>query len=393
MPNALLEIGRTREPAASAPPIRVCFLIDFLGTGGSEWQLLALIRHLDRSRVQPFLALLDGETAKSRALEPGDCPVLRLGVQSLGRPSTVNAAMHFARFLRRERIDILQTYFADSSYFGIPVARLAGVPRIVRTRLNLGYWQTPLHRWLGRICTRFADATVTNCEPCRDAAIADEWAGPESVVVLENGVDLAQFADLPAPFADRRPGAPRRIGLVANLRPVKDPENFIRAARLVLDRHPVTTFRIAGEGQMRPQLESLIASLGLAGQVELPGRTSDVAAFLKNIDIGILCSRSEGSSNSLLEYMAAGRAIVATAVGGTPHLIEDGMHGLLVPPGKPEALAKAILRLLDDPDAAVHLGAAAQRSARQFHDQHVRASRFEAFYRELLETRGRTRGV
>ena len=146
MPSVRLPGLTTAKPAGAwvgngagtgdPPPIRVCFLIDFLGTGGTEWQLLALIRHLDRTQVQPFLALLDGETAKSRALEPADCPVLRLGVRSLCRPGTGRAAIRFARFLRRERIDVLQVYFADSSYFGIPVARLAGVPRVVRTRLE-----------------------------------------------------------------------------------------------------------------------------------------------------------------------------------------------------------------------------------------------------------------
>ena len=92
---------------------------------------------------------------------------------------------------------------------------------------------------------------------------------------------------------------------------------------------------LRAKGNCGPSLERLIAELGLVDRVVLPGRVTDVAEFLKDIDVGVLCSRSEGSSNALLEYMAAGRAIVATAVGGTPQLIEDGVHGLLVSPGDP----------------------------------------------------------
>jgi glycosyltransferase involved in cell wall biosynthesis len=385
MPSAQLEIARTREPAGSASLIRVCFLIDYLGTGGSERQLLALIRHLDRSKVEPFLVLLDGETADSRALEPVDCPVMRLGVRSLCRWSTLRAARRFARFLHRERIDILQTYFADSTYFGVPVARLAGVRRVVRTRLNLGYWMTPLHRWLGRLCTGLADATVANCEACRAADVRDEWAKPETVAVVENGVELSRFVVTPEAFADRRPNAPRSVGLVANLRPIKDPETFVRAAAIIAGRFPNVTFRVAGEGEMRPKLEHVIAELGLSDRIALLGKVEDVAAFLGTIDIGVLCSFSEGSSNAVLEYMAAGRAIAATAVGGTPQLLEDGVHGLLIPAGAPKELAAAIERLLDAPAWAAQLGAAARHRVQQCYEGQVRAKRFEEFYRRLLD--------
>jgi hypothetical protein len=139
-------------------------LIDRLTTAGTETQLLALIQRLDRRRVQPYLCLLHGESDESRALEPEDCPVLRLDVASLRHPGTLVRAWRFARFLQRERIDVLQAYFPDSTYFGVPAAWLAGVPRIVRTRNNLGYWMTPWHRRLGRLCNRVADVLVVNCE-------------------------------------------------------------------------------------------------------------------------------------------------------------------------------------------------------------------------------------
>lgn len=362
-------------------PLRVCYLIDRLYPGGTESQLLALLRHLDRARVQPYLCLLDGADATSRALEPDDCPVLRLSVRSLHRPHALAQAWRFGRFLRRERIDVLQVYFPDSTYFGTTVARLARVPRVVRTRFNLGYWINGIQRRLEWLFGRWSDATVTNCEACRDVLRADEGLAPERIVVLENGVDVHRFARC-IPLHPKR--LPRRVGLVANLRPVKDPEQFLRAAHTLTKTYPDATFHFAGDGELRPRLEGLIRELNLAGRVFLRGSVQDVPAFLAEMDIAVLCSLSEGLSNAVLEYMAAGRAVVATAVGGNPQLIENGVNGLLVPPAKVGALTAALDRLLGDPGLAARLGGAARRRVEERYSMEARARRFEAFYAQLM---------
>ncbi len=367
---------------APAPPVRVCFLIDELNTAGTETQLLALIRHLDRARVQPYLCLLRGDSPSSRALEPDCCPVLRLGVGSLLRPATLVKARQLAQFLRSERIDVLQVYFPDSTYLGVLVARMAGVPHVVRTRNNLGYWLTPLHRRLGRLYARLADVTVANCEPCREAVLADEGAAPGSVVVLENGVDLERFAGV-APL--RRSNDPVRVGVVANLRPVKGLDLFVRAAAAVASRTPDVSFTIAGEGPERTALEQLGSELGLGERLRLPGVVADVPGFLAQVDVAALCSRSEGMSNALLEYLAAGRAVVATRVGAADRLIEDGVHGLLVPPGDESALAAALGRLVEDAALRVRLGEAARRHVERHYSRQAMVRRFEDFYRRLVE--------
>jgi glycosyltransferase involved in cell wall biosynthesis len=359
-------------------------VIDRLSAAGTEMQLLLLLRHLDRSRVRPYLCLLRGQDSESRALEPNDGPVLRLDVRSLHHPATLGQALRFARFVRKERIDVVQLYFPDSTNFGVTVARLAGVRHVVRTRFNLGYWMTRIDRWLGRMHSLLVDATVTNCEACRDAVIADEWADPASVHVVENGVELAPFARLPVPMLDPDGPRRRRVGLVANLRPIKEPQVFVEAARYVAEEYPDVEFHLAGEGELRPGLEQMIAELHLERRVFLRGRVKDVPRFLASVDLAVLCSRSEGASNAILEYMAAGRPIVATAVGGTPQLIEDGVHGLLVPPGDPAALAAALVRLLDDPALAMRLAGAARQRVQERHDARRRARRYEALYEQLV---------
>jgi L-malate glycosyltransferase len=373
-----------RPPADCAPaarPVRVCFLIDELAVAGTETQLLALIRHIDRDRVAPHLCLLRGDGAASRALEPADCPVWRFGVGSLARPRTLARMARFVRLLRRHRIDVLQAYFPDSSYFGIPAAWLAGVPNRLRTRNNLSHWLTPLHRRLGRALNALTTATLTNCEAARQALLAAEAPAPNSVRVLENGVDLGRFLAVRLPD-ETGPEAPC-VASVANLRPVKGVDVFVEAAALLAESQPQAVFRVAGEGSQRAGLESAIERHGLAERFRLPGGSENVPQFLANVDVAVLPSRAEGMSNALLEYMAAGRPIVATAVGGNTELVEHGVHALLVPPDDPAALARAIDRLLGDRPLARRLAAAARRRARERFGREAMVRRFEDFYEDL----------
>jgi glycosyltransferase involved in cell wall biosynthesis len=353
-------------------------VIDRLRIAGTETQLLKLITGLDRSRVMPYLCLLDGEDETSRSLEPEDCPVLRLGVRRLRHPWTLRQAWRFGRFLRRERIDVVQTHFPDSLYFAAPVARMAGVRHILRTRRDLGFWMKPADRWLAPLYNRIVTGTIANCEACRRAVIEQERAAAGSVAVLENGIELDRLLTLPltSPSDNKKPWV---VGLVANLRPVKGPDVFLRAAAIVSTANPRTTFRIAGSGD-EGSARRLIRELGLEGRVELLGSVRDVPALLSELDVAVLASHSEGLSNALLEYMAAARPIVATAVGGNVELIEDGRHGLLVPPGNAEAAAEAIVRLLADRALAARLGSAARKRAGERYSTSAMLRRYEDYY-------------
>ncbi len=368
-----------QEPITTATrAVRVCFMIDELSTAGTETQLLALIRHLDRTRIEPYLCLLRGVDSRSQALEPEDCPVLRLGITSFRQPSTIPAAWRLIRFLRRERIDVFQVYFPDSTYLGVPAAWLAGVPHILRTRNNLGYWLTPWHRRLGRWYSALCDGLIANCDACRDAIVADEGLSPERIVVLENGVDLARF---PEPAIPERTG---RVGVVANLRPVKGLDVFVHAAAAVSAAHPQATFHIAGDGPLREALGRMADELRIVDRLTLHGSLTEIPAFLAGLEVAVLPSLSEGMSNALLEYMAAGRPIVASAVGAGTRLIEDGVSGLLVPPGDANCLAAAIGRLLAEPALAARLGAAARRVAEERYGRAAMVQRFETYYRRLV---------
>lgn len=361
-------------------PVRVCFLIDSLSRAGTESQLLALIRELDRNEVEPTLVLLDGTSAESRSLEPENCPVLRLGVTRLVGRMAIRGARTLARFWHEQRPDVLQVYFLDSAYFGVPLAKLCGVPKIVRVRNNLGYFLTRKHRILNRIVGRLANVALTNTDAGKDALVAAERLPADRVVVLANGVDTDRFAGFPPPLSR----AEIRIGCVANLRPVKNVDGLLRAAATVCEQFPTATFEIAGDGPERANLESLRDALGLRDRVRFHGSVGDVPGFLRTLDVAVLPSHSEGMSNAVLEYMAAGRAVVATAVGANPKLVDDGVCGLVVPPGDAPALAAAIVRLLREPALARRFGEAARNRVESEYGRPAMCRRFEAFYRGLV---------
>jgi glycosyltransferase involved in cell wall biosynthesis len=380
----LLHVAPSSRPSPGrSGPLRVCFLIDELARAGTETQLLALLENLDRSLVSPYLCLLRGQSPASRALEPVDLPVLRLGVQSLKSPSTLAKASRFIHFLRRQRIDVVQAYFPDSSYFGLPLAWLAGVPHRIRTRNNVGHWLTWFHRLLGRGLNLVATTTITNAQAVRQAFLASDRARPASVIVLDNGVDSDRFLSLPLPEFR---GQEQRccVGVVANLRPVKGLDVLLDAATRLAPIYPQVQFRVAGDGPLRTGLVAQAATRGLQDRLHFLGSVQDIPAFLGGVDIGVLCSHAEGMPNSVLEYMAAGRPVVATSVGAVPEMIEDGIHGLLVSPGDSLALAESIGRLVADPGLASRLGQQARQRVLERYTRQAMVQRFEVFYRSLL---------
>jgi glycosyltransferase involved in cell wall biosynthesis len=377
----LLSLPRPAAVDRGTRPVSVCFVIDCLSRAGTETQLLALLRHLDRERVRPSLCLLNGDDPESRGLLPIDCPTLVLRLGRLASLAAPGAATRLAAFWRRNRVDVVQTYFLDSGYFAVPLARLCGIRYVVRVRNNTGYWLTPRHRWLGRMVGRLAHTTLTNSDDARRSVIAAESLSPDRVRVIENGVDVRRFTVGGPPDTG---GSVVRVGAVANLRPVKNVDGLIRVAADICHDDGRVRFDVAGEGEQRLELESQIRDAGLIGRFVLCGSVDDVPTFLDSIDIAVLSSHSESMSNALLEYMAAGRAIVATDVGSSARLVRDGREGIIVPAGNDRALGGAIRQFLADPDQAKRLGAAARRRVETDFDHQTMVRRLEAFYESLL---------
>jgi len=362
-------------------PVRVSFLIDNLGRAGTESQLLALIRALDRRRFEPSLVLLDGESESSRQLEPADCPILRLGVNKLFGSTSLRAAGGLHEFWRQTKPDIAQIYFLDSAYFGVPIAKLARVRKIVRVRNNLSYWMTRKHRMLNRLIRPFVDATLTNSEAGRDALIAQDGLNPSRITVIENGVDVERFSESGyVPFSD----SIIRIGCVANLRPVKNIDGLMRVAALLIPQFPNLRFEVAGDGEQLGELERLHTELKLGERFRFLGSVREIPQFLAGLDVAVLPSHSEGMSNALLEFMAAGRPIVATNVGASAKLLDGGRCGILADTSCAEDLANALRQAVESPDSSRRMATAARDRVALEYGRGAMLRRFEEFYLRLV---------
>jgi len=375
------------QRAANTQPIRVCYVIDQLRRAGTELRLQRLIRALPREAVQPHLCLLrergemaDGEVADRDFLE--DCPTIELGLHSFRSAKTIPSVRRFRQFLKQHQIDIVELYFRDAVLFGAPVARMAGVRHVVRTAFNLGYWMTRTDHALNYLTRPLINHAITNCESGRAAAMANFRVPADKTTVLTNGIELQRLLEVPparSPLSDSP-----HIGMVANLRPVKGIADFIEAARILVDRRPTMRFTVAGDGELRAELQQRIAERGLSGNVELVGRVSEIADYLAQVDIAVLASHSEGMSNSLIEYLAAARPVVATDVGGAREVLEQGRFGLLVPPREPGQLAEAIDTIVNQYEVhAVRAEEGRDHVAARYGTQQM-ARQFTQFYHSLL---------
>ena len=364
--------------------IRVLWLADSLaGNAGTEGQVVELSRRL-RTRVDLHVATF--ETSEPRL--PADYITFAgFPVNALWGPRGMRQIVRLAAFIRSRNIQVVHGFMPKASLAGAIAGAIAGAPVILTSRRNLGYHYTPRSLMLTRAVNRFVTRIVANSEAARTVAIEREGVHPDKIDVLYNGVDVDKFH--PAGLAAEQTELPvppeaRVVGIVANYRPVKNLPLFLRAAAIVAREIPDTWFLLVGTGAMENSLRELAGELGISGRVIFTGGHGRVLPYLHRMSVGCLCSNSEGFSNSILEYMAAGLPVVATDVGGNAEAVQDGRTGFLVKELTPEAFAAPILRLLQDEELRNRMGhMGLQRCRREFDLGHA-AERLSQYYEWLL---------
>jgi glycosyltransferase involved in cell wall biosynthesis len=333
-----------------------------LTLGGTEGQFVEIARGLNRSRWSVHVGCLRAEGPNRARLEAAGVRPVSYGRRcSFRSPRFALGVVDLARSLRARRIALVHSFDFYSNRFGVLAARLARVPVVIASQRDLGNFRPPLQRWVQRATLRLAGYVVVNTEAVGERLRAGGIA-PERIVLIPNGVDLSRFTSAVGSAAPRSGRV--TVGTLAVLRPEKAIADLVRAAPLVQARCPAVRFVIWGDGPCRPALERLVRELGLEQVVELRGTTAQPEAALRDLDIFVLPSLSEACPNALLETMAMGLPVVATRVGGIPALVEDGRTGLLVPPGDPSALARAIAGLIEDPVRAAAMAARAREHVR-----------------------------
>ena len=360
-----------------AQTIRVAHVCQQLNTGGMEQLLIEFARHTDRTSVEPCFVALGCRGRVADDIEACGCDVEALAEPPGVRPTLV---YRLARLFRKRRIDIVHTHNTKPLLYAGPAARLAGVRGVVHTRHGCRHGATARQDLLFRAASHCADQVVCVSQDSTQRSVRD-GINPRVITTIHNGIDLDRFSyggpddTGPAVFAGR-------------LAAEKDVATLLRAARHLAVLRPGFRLAIAGTGPCEAELKDLAAMLRITGIVEFLGEVHDMPALLRRASLFVLPSITEGMPLAVLEAMACGLPVVATAVGGTPEAVDDGVCGLLVGTGDAVALANALLRVHSNADEARAMGLAGRRRVEAMFDLRSMVLQYEDTYRQVLETRG-----
>ncbi|MCC6348026.1 MAG: glycosyltransferase [Candidatus Eisenbacteria bacterium] len=331
---------------------------------GGQGQVLLLMRELRRRGVEQLL-LAPRAPLLEKARAEGFAAQRWRSRGEMDLPAMLAARGALARF----GPEVAHLHSAHAHALGVPAARWAGVPGVVvARRVDFRVGGSPLSRLKYRLPV---DRYFCISEGVRQAMLASGVAA-EKLALVPSGVDLAAVeAEGRAPAPDLRallrlPSDAEILGTVASLAPHKNHILLLEAAPAVLAARPRAHFVWLGEGECRGPLERRRAALGLEARVHLPGFRPDARSLMKQFDLFVLPSYLEGLCTSLLDAQALGVPIVATAVGGVPEVVRDGVTGRLVGKLEPAALSGALLSALADPAARSAWAEAGRGAVRAF---------------------------
>lgn len=373
--------------ANSGKKMKIIFLINELGKGGSERQLYLLLKHMDLDAAEPLVVVFNPSTLTDYA-----DAIRALGIQVLPLPSstksTIRRLFWLIRLFRKERPDVVHSWSApDNPYSGI-AGLLAGVPlRLGSFRgslANRGFLLLPA--FVQHLAIRVCPFLVVNAQSIRDELLARGFP-TKRLFLLQNCVEILPDSDeVNLPVALN--GDNRLVGTVCNIRRKKNVHIFIEGLAMVLPRFPDLRGVIVGqpipdELDYFQSIQQIIRERELSEKIFLLGFRDDAPQLVARFEVFCLLSDFEGSPNAILEAMAAGRPVIASATSGIPDLVEDGVTGYLVPPGDAPAFADALEKMLNNPDRE-GMGAKGRMRVKSTCSCQDSAARLLELYQQLL---------
>ncbi|MEE9239654.1 MAG: glycosyltransferase family 4 protein [bacterium] len=317
-------------------------------------------------------------------------------VRAISPLRDLKALWSCCRIIRSGKYDVIHTHTSKAGILGRLAARISGGCRVVHTphgHVFYGYFgrlKTKVFIRAERIMARWTDAIVTLTDHEAEEHLENGIGRREQFVTVFSGIPMK---NAPGPESGRNKSSLRfALGLphegplivsVGRLEPIKDHGTLIEAFARVTQKYPGAHLVLAGEGELAATHETLADNLGLRGRISFLGWRNDVGELLEAADLFVLPSINEGMGRAVVEAMRAGLAVVATNVGGVPAIVEDGVTGLLVPPGDPASLTAAIKRLISHPALRVAMGEAGRLKASEFSDEAM-IHQLESVYQRAL---------
>ena len=363
---------------AKADRQKLFMMVNTFETGGSERQFVAITRALSRDQFDVRLGCVVrlGPLLESA----GEVAEFPLGGSFMSLRAQ-RSRLALGRYLRSERFKVVHSFDFYTNLLLLPTARFAKVPVVIGSHRQLGDLLTPLQFRAQAVAFRFCDRVTCNSRAAA-ARLLQQGVPEKKIVIIPNGLAPELFA-VAAPALPLSRGAVR-VGMIARMNArSKNHAAFLRVAARLASKFPQVEFLLVGDGPFRPEFEARAQELGVASRVSFLGDRKDIPEVLASMDISVVPSASESLSNAVLESMAAGVAVVATNVGGTPEVISDEKTGLLVPPDDEDKLANAIERLVtQSPLRATCARNGKELAAAQFSLKSV-AERYETLYEKL----------
>jgi glycosyltransferase involved in cell wall biosynthesis len=376
----------------------VVHVITRLDLGGAQQNTLFCVRHHDRRRFDVGLiagagGLLDDEAQSIADARVHVVPFLKHAVSPWW---DLRALLALRRLLRAAAPDVVHTHSSKAGILGRWAAFLAGVPVVVHTAHGWSFNRTQppsvrrTYVALERLTAGVTSRLLVVSRAGREEGLRCGIARPSRYELLRSGIEVEATRATAIDRDEVRASLgllPHHllVGTLACLKPQKAPLDFVRAAAEAHARCDRLRFLIAGDGELRAEVQALIEELGLADVVRVLGWRRDVGELLQAMDVFLLTSRFEGLPRAVVQAMAAGVPVVATAVDGTPEVVHDRRTGLLVPPDSPREAAAAVLELARDEALRRSCAAAARTLVDGEFDIRLMVRRLERVYISLLE--------
>lgn len=378
--------------------INVLQLIGSFYTGGSERQAVQLVRLLSQQKnCRVFVACLNKEGVLRQEIEDlGVTDFPEFPLTSFYDANFLRQLRRLVKFLRENEIDIIQTSDFYTNIFGMIAGWLAKTPVRIAAKRDTGT-KSSAQLFLERRAFNLANAIVVNAEAVKKKLL-EKGITPEKLVTIYNGLNLESLKpkqkreETLKEFNLSDEKHLKFITIVANFRnELKNQKMFLRAAQKVSEKFLNARFVLAGEGELLDEMKDFSKELGIENKTFFTGRCAKVAELLAVSDICVLSSKTEGFSNSILEYMAAGKPVVATNVGGASEAVIENETGFLIDSDDSETLANRLIELLSDEEKAKVMGSRGRQIAEGNFSLQAQLEKNLALYEKLLSLKNVSR--
>lgn len=370
---------------------RLAHLIATNFYGGPERQIVSHVKQIRSIGYFPLVISFQERERDNELLSVAAKEGIQVAMLRSRSPFHPGTVYELIRLLEAKNVDLLVAHGYKANIIGRLATWIGKIPEIAVSRGWTGEnRRIKFYEKLDRMFLRFADLVVAVSEGQRRKVKACGVRG-DKVCVIHNGIDLDSYPGPATESIRKEMAIPQDAVLVVSagrLSPEKNHSGLIQAAKLVLEKQDKVYFLVFGEGFLRSELERAIAEADLTGHFFLPGFRKDVRSLLHEADIFVLPSHTEGLPNVILEAFACKKPVVATAVGGTPEVVRDGQNGLLIKPGDIQALAKALLILIDSPEMRRRMGERGFQDVQTHFDFASQSVRYMSIYSRLLENKG-----